>query len=207
MSLDNYSALKTSIAGWLNREDLAAQIPDFITMAEARFNRELRVNAMVQRDYTVATTGYVTLPDDWLQHISIIITDPSNSYSALTYIPVEEYYDLKNDGMTGNPRYYTIIDNNIAMLPEPGSNVTLEIVYYGKIAALSESNTANWLLTRSPDLYLYCALIQAEAYLQNDERVPLWAAGVDKVISDMKMESERAKRPSGALAARKKTFG
>jgi hypothetical protein len=207
MSLDTYAGLKTSIANWLNREDLTAQIPDFITLAEARFNRELRVNAMVQRDTTIATTAYVELPDDWLQHISVMITDPTNSYSALTYIPVEEYYDLRNDGMTGQTRYYTIIDDNIALLPEPSGNITLEIVYYGKVPALSDSNTSNWLLARSPDLYLHGALIQAEAYLQNDERVPLWVAAVDKTIADMTLESERAKRPSGALAARKRTFG
>lgn len=207
MPLNTYAQLQTSIANWLNREDLTAQIPDFITLAEARFNRELRVNAMVQRDTTIATTAYVELPDDWLQHISVMITDPTNSYSALTYIPVEEYYDLRNDGMTGQTRYYTIIDDNIALLPEPSGNITLEIVYYGKVPALSDSNTSNWLLARSPDLYLHGALIQAEAYLQNDERVPLWVAAVDKTIADMTLESERAKRPSGALAARKRTFG
>jgi hypothetical protein len=207
MPLSTYAELQTSIANWLNREDLTSQIPDFITLAEARFNRELRVNAMVQRDTTIATTAYVELPDDWLQHISVMITDPTNSYSALTYIPVEEYYDLRNDGMTGQTRYYTIIDDNIALLPEPSGNITLEIVYYGKVPALSESNTSNWLLTRSPDLYLHASLIQAEAYLQNDERIPLWAASVEKTIADMTLESERAKRPSGALAARKRTFG
>ena len=207
MPLSTYAELKTSIAAFLNREDLTAMIPDFITLAEARFNRELRVNAMVQRDTTIATTAYVELPDDWLQHISVMITDPTNSYSALTYIPVEEYYDLRNDGMTGQTRYYTIIDDNIALLPEPSSNITLEIVYYGKVPALSESNTSNWLLARSPDLYLHASLIQAEAYLQNDERIPLWAASVEKTIADMILESERAKRPSGALAARRKTFG
>jgi hypothetical protein len=207
MALNNYAGLQASVAAFLNREDLTAQIPDFITLAEARFNRELRVNAMVQRDTTIATTAYVELPDDWLQHISVMITDPTNSYSALTYIPVEEYYDLRNDGMTGQTRYYTIIDDNIALLPEPSGNITLEIVYYGKVPALSDSNTSNWLLARSPDLYLHGALIQAEAYLQNDERVPLWVAAVDKTIADMTLESERAKRPSGALAARKRTFG
>ena len=207
MSLNTYATLKTSIANWLNREDLTSQIPDFITLAEARFNRELRVNSMLQRDYTVATTGYVELPSDWLQHVSITVTSPTDTYSALEYISAELYYDLRNDGLTGTPRYYTIIDDNILLLPAPTSNTTLEIIYYGKIPALSDSNTSNWLLARSPDLYLYAALIQAEAYLQNDERIQLWNASADKIIADMDRESERAKRPQGALSARKRTFG
>lgn len=207
MPLDTYSALKTSIGNWLNREDLTSQIPDFISLAEARFNRELRVNAMVQRDYTTATQDYVALPTDWLQAITIAVTSPADTYSALSYVSTEEYNDLRKDGMTGTPRYFTIIDNNILLLPWPGSNVTVELIYYGQIEALSESNTSNWLLARSPDLYLYASLLQAEAYLQNDERVPLWAGAVQKTIADMNLESERAKRPSGALAARKRTFG
>ena len=207
MPLDSYANLQASIASWLNREDLTSQIPDFITLAEARFNRELRVNAMVQRDYTVATTGYVQLPSDWLQHIAIVVTSPANTYDALTYIGVEEYYDLQKRNMTGTSRYYTIIDDKILLLPVPTSNTTLEITYYGKIPALSVGNTTNWLLTRSPDLYLYTALIQAEAYLVNDDRIPLWSAAAGKIIADMTLESERAKRPQGALAARRKTFG
>jgi hypothetical protein len=207
MPLSTYSELKTSIANWLNREDLTSQIPDFITLAEARFNRELRVNAMMQRDYTVATQDYVELPDDWLQTVTMMVTSPTNTYSALEYINAEQYNHLRNDGMTGTPRYYTIIDDNILLLPWPNSNTTVEVVYYGKIPALSDSNTSNWLLARSPDLYLHASLIQAEAYLQNDERIPLWAASVEKTIADMNLESERAKRPQGALQARKRTFG
>lgn len=207
MSLNTYAALQTSIANFLNREDLTSQIPDFITLAEARFNRELRVNSMIARDYTIATTDYVELPSDWLQHLSIVVTSPANTYSALEYISTEQYNDLRKDGLTGTPRYYTIIDNQILLLPWPGSNVTLEIVYYEKIPALSVSNTSNWLLARSPDLYLYGALIQAEAYLQNDDRINLWAGAVQKIIADMNLESERAKRSQGALSARKRTFG
>jgi hypothetical protein len=207
MAIDTYATLQSSIASWLNREDLTAQIPDFIALAEARFNRELRVNAMLRRDTTTATQDYVALPADWLQHVSITVTSPTNTYSALEYISAEQYNDLRNDGLTGTPRYYTIIDSNILLLPWPNSNVSLEMVYYAKIPALSDSNTTNWLLDRSPDLYLHGSLIQAEAYLQNDERINLWAGAVQKTIADMSLESERAKRPQGALAARKRTFG
>ena len=207
MALDTYSGLQSSIAAWLNREDLSTQIPDFIALAEARFNRELRVNAMLQRDATTAASAYVSLPPDWLQHVSIVVTSPADTYNALTYISAEEYYDLRNRNLTGTPRYYTIIDDNILLLPAPTSEITMEIVYYGKIPALASGNQTNWLLTRSPDLYLYTSLLQAEAFLVNDERIPLWAAAADKAIQDMKMESEKAKRPEGALTTRKRTFG
>ena len=34
MAITTYSELKTSIANWLNRDDLTTQIPDFISLAE-----------------------------------------------------------------------------------------------------------------------------------------------------------------------------
>lgn len=207
MALDTYASLQASIASWLNREDLAAQIPDFIALAEAKFDRELRVNAMVGREVTTASSDYVELPSDWLQTISAAITSPANTYSALRYIGPEEYNDLRNDGLTGTSRMYTIINNNMLLLPAPEASVTIEIIYYKKIPALSSSVATNWLLQRSQDLYLYASLIQAEAYLQNDERITLWAGAVERIIADMKMESERDRRPQGALMARRKTFG
>ena len=43
MSLTTYSGLKASIANWLNRTDLAAEIPDFIALAEDRLSQEVRI--------------------------------------------------------------------------------------------------------------------------------------------------------------------
>ena len=37
MALNSYSALKTSIANWLNRSDLTSEIEDFIVLNRKRF--------------------------------------------------------------------------------------------------------------------------------------------------------------------------
>ena len=43
MSILNYNSLKQTIAGYLARTDLTAQIPDFIELAETRLRRVLRL--------------------------------------------------------------------------------------------------------------------------------------------------------------------
>ncbi len=48
MAITSYSTLQTSIGDWLNRADLTAVIPDFITLAEAQFNRNIRHRKMVE---------------------------------------------------------------------------------------------------------------------------------------------------------------
>lgn len=224
MALDGtYDGLKASVADWLNRADLTTQIPDFIAMAEARFNRELRLNAMLQRDTTVATTDYVALPSDWLEHVSITVVNDGTVYNPLTYVANDEFNRLRHQNLTGTFRYYTIQENNIALLPAASSASTaLELFYYGKIPALgstvnvagpggvgivSTTIDSNWLLARAPDLYLYGSLVAAEAFLQNDDRLPLWVSATQTIMDSLKAESERAKRPQGALNMRKRTFG
>lgn len=208
MPFSNYTELKASIADFLNRADLTSQIPDFIALAEARFNRDLRLNSMLQRDTTVATSDYVSLPSDWLEHVSVTVVNDGTVYRPLTYVSNEEFNRLRLQNLTGTFRYYTIQDNNIALLPAMSAgSVTLEIFYYGKIPALSASNASNWLLTRAPDLYLYASLSAAEAFLQNDERLQLWVSAAQAAIDSLKAESERAKRSQGLLKTPSKTFG
>lgn len=203
----NYSELKQAVEDWLNKPEIVEAVPTFVTLAEARFNRELRLNAMLARQTATATTGYVELPSDWLQHSSIVVTSPSNILSSLVYISPDEYYDISKNGATGTPRYYTIINSDIVLYPAPTSATAMEITYYKKIPALSASTPSNWLLDRSPDLYLYATLLAAEPYLQNDARAAMWSGTVSQIMEAMRMESERASRPSGALTMRRRTFG
>ena len=58
MSLSTYSDLQTSIANYLARSDLTSQIPDFITFAENRLRRELRIRQML-KSVTTATVFHL----------------------------------------------------------------------------------------------------------------------------------------------------
>ena len=61
MALDTYSNLKTTIANYLNRSDLTSNLGDFITLTEARLNRELRVREMINTDTSTTTVAGTTI--------------------------------------------------------------------------------------------------------------------------------------------------
>ena len=42
MSITNYTNLQSTIADYLNRDDLTSVIPVFIQLAEAQMNRDIR---------------------------------------------------------------------------------------------------------------------------------------------------------------------
>ena len=69
MALDTYANLKTSIANYLNRDDLTTYLPDFISLAEARHGRDLRLRIMENVGTASATGGqnYIDLPTNFLE--------------------------------------------------------------------------------------------------------------------------------------------
>jgi len=206
MALSTYSEIKSTVADYLNRADLTAVLPSFVTLAEAKFNRELRTRDMLTRAQTTSDDEYVSLPTDFLQHYSLEL-DAASAQPPMDYIGPQEAKVLKAQNRTASTTYYyTVIDGAFEIIPAPGSDLDLRMVYYAKIPALSDSNTTNWLLTKSPDLYLYSALLEASPYLKDDDRVQLWAAARQQVMDAMNLESERAMRSTIQLTARRRAF-
>jgi hypothetical protein len=208
MALATYSDLKASVSDWLNRADLTTVVSDFIALSEARFNRELRVAQMVKVATATVSDGYFAVPSDYLQTISLRLTSPNNYNGKCEFVSIQRLNELNgNPNLTNTSRYYSIVDGNFRLAPQPSGDTTLELTYYGKVPALSDSNTTNWLLTKSPDLYLYASLMQAAPYLKDDERVALWATAMGQAMEAMQLEAERAQFPEGKLNATRRTFG
>lgn len=207
MALDTYAGLKAEIAGWLNREDLTAQIPTFIRLLEARANRVLRTHDMVKRSTAATTEGYFTVPSDWRETVSLLRTSGGRG-APLEFVNVEKASELRVClPASGDPQFYTHLDGKFLMIPAPSAEVELELVYRAAIPPLVGDNSTNWLLTKSPDIYLYGSLAAAEPYLKNDERLPIWKTLTDQAFVDMQYEAERASFPQGKLTPKFRTFG
>jgi hypothetical protein len=193
MALDTYANLKTAIADFLNRDDLTNSIDDFIDLAEAHMNREIRHWDMEKRATAVLNTQYTALPNDFVEPIRFMITDGNTS----TVEGVSSYeiarLRMTNNNATGRPQNYAVIDGSIEVWPSPDTSYTLEMAYYEKIDSLNNSTTSNWILTRFPDAYLYGSLIHSAPYLADDQRIQTWSALYLKAMSDINSENERSK--------------
>src|SRR5579884_2793693 len=101
MALDTYTNLQTAIANWLNRSDLTAQIPDFITIAEAqmqrRFKMALSEGKMLPRPMLknnasfsiTAATEYINLPTDFLGVLSFTIDAPAVNPNSIPQVQLD----------------------------------------------------------------------------------------------------------------------
>jgi hypothetical protein len=206
MSLTTSAGLQAAAADWLNRADLTAQIPDFIALAEAGFNRELRLRDMLTRSTATTTNEFVPVPADWLGTYSFELQAPDKTYMpSLEYVNQAQAKQIKAVGATGSIRYYTMINAQFELLPAPTAATALTLTYWASVPPLA-TNTTNWLLLKAPDLYLATVLLAAAPYLKNDERIPVWAGSRQQIIEALTLESDRATRSTTSLVARKRTF-
>ena len=217
LNLTSYSGLQATVAAYLNRRDLTDQIPTFIRLAEAKFNRELRVNQMQAiREGTSYSNldeddEMIPVPDDYLATYSLELKSPqSGAWSApLRFMSDEEARTIRaQTNNAGGPlRGYTIFGQEFHLVPPQTGTITFRLRYYGAIKPLSDAAPDNWLLWQSPDLYVYSACLEATPYLKADERLPVWAALRTQIIDAMHLESERALKPQAALSSTRRTFG
>ena len=199
MAIDSYTTLQTAVANWLDRDDLTDRIPEFISLAEARFNRDLRIRAMEtkQTASTVANQRNYALPTGYLQmrNFQVNVTP----VRVLEYVTPEIYDRLYGSTANGIPVYYTLLANEIQLGPIPDSVMTVEMTFYKIFDALSGTTPTNWVLTNAPDVYLYAALMEAEAFLVNDARLPTWSAGYQRAIESLQFADAQDRHSGSAM--------
>jgi len=162
----------------------------------------------VERATATLDSEYSAVPADWLESIRYQIN--TNPITVMEFVSPDQAAMLKGANSSGGkPIYYTQIGQQFQVIPVPdsGSAYTGELTYYAKIPALTVSNTSNWLLVDSPDLYLYGSLLQAAPYLQDDQRITTWAALYTTAINDLKVSDERSRMATSALRMRARSFG
>jgi hypothetical protein len=73
------------------------------------------------------------------------------------------------------------------------------MMFYKKIDALSAVNTTEQMLTDNPDIYLYGALLEAEPFLMNDQRVQLWATALQEAVGEIQSQDNKDRHSGSAM--------
>ncbi len=190
---------------------MTSQIPDFIQIAEANFNRELRT---LQQEKIVAYTissEYQAAPNDFGGGVRAfrVTTPPAHS---LQYLPNElqtDWYSVNNlnsldDGTlaaAGTPRYFSVQGMNFRFAPVPTAPVDAVLQYYQSLPALA-LNATNWLLTAHPDLYLLGSILGAALYIHDDPRLGMIQGAYDRIMDSLKRSDDSTRYGGGAMATR-----
>lgn len=204
MAISTYSALQAAVLSWLDRDDLAASVPDWVSLAHARLNRELRVADMetIADAPTPDGTGFVPLPDGYLEMRTLtVMTD--RPY-ALRYVPPGDLALFQTGNAT--PVVFSQVNRFISVAPVPPTGTVLRMGYYTAIPALSDTVPANWLLLKAPSTYLYATLHEAALFLRDAAAAQAWDAKYRAEVDALVVADQKSRRSAGPLSARSSVY-
>jgi hypothetical protein len=188
MTIVTYTDLQSAIGNWLARSDLSANIPDFITLAEQRIfygaddpnfpSPPLRIRAMEQvTDPTVyattAGTPTLALPSGFVEARAVALN--TRPVADLDFVTLKQLNGSWLGTANGQPRVYTFQGDALRFGPTPDAAYGVILAYYKRFDPLAVTPT-NWLMTNAPGVYLYAALLEAQPFVMNDQRLPVWAS-------------------------------
>lgn len=206
MALANYTDLQTSIADFLNRDDLTTVIPTFITLTEADMNRSIRHWRMENRASASINSQYSAIPTDFLEPIRLHIE--SGPYQPLDLISSSDMQQRRaaTSDAAGKPQFYAFTQGELEFYPTPNASYDLEMNYYAQIPALSTSITSNWVLEYFPDAYLYGSLVHSAPYLAEDARANVWASLYKNAVDGILLDGDKSKYGGSGLRMRLRAY-
>lgn len=167
MAISTYSELKTAVARWVSRQNQAGfsdRVPEFIALAESFINNvlPLRVNIVIEPLTATLSSRSIALPSDFFAAYSLRITT-DQPFEILTPASAG---DIPYTDQAGRPAYWAVDETTIIFDCPCDQAYTFDFRYRKKFA-LSDASPTNWLLTNCPDVYLYGALYEAGAFIDD----------------------------------------
>jgi hypothetical protein len=202
MAISNRQELEAAVIEWMARSDIQPNIANCIALAEAYFNRRLRVRQMENVVEFTPVTGSVGLPLDYLAWRRLTwLGSPNRDLEYVVPSVLTRQFAANGAGV---PAKFTIEGQYINLRPvDDATNV--EFNYYARIDPLSADPTqgsdTNWLLLTYPDMYLAGTLAWVNTLVQNQEQFQQWIAACDQIIERAMQLSEKTKGPAAIQIA------
>lgn len=190
MAINTYAQLQSAIADWLERRDLTARIPDFIGLAEARFNRILRLRLMEVEASLVVVAGArkLSLPVGFREPLALWIDQPQGRRRLRFVDPVV----LEVSTRSGTPDAWTVDGDQLAFDRPCDRTYDATLRMLSRLA-LSDAAPTNPLLIDYPDLYLFGALVEAAPYLRDAEMLSVFMGRLDAALAEVRAKEARAR--------------
>lgn len=197
MSISTVADLRNAIADYLDDDGLSSQINDFISLAESRHRRDIRMREQIVREALAVDARNVSLPSGFLEALNLrLLTDP---VTVLQEVSLHEMTVARKE-TTGKPSLFAIM-SDFEFDVTPDESYSGQITYYKAFTALDDTDTSNTLLTLAPDAYLYAALSASAPFQMADERVQLWESLYQQAVQGLNNQARNSRRV-GPLVSR-----
>ena len=184
--IETYDGLVAYIIAHLELDaETALQVPNFIRKAEYRLDRLLSFSQRESSSVLSVADGdtFVALPEDCRAVRSV-----KAGSCTLKQVSLDELNDHYGQ-MTGAPVVYAISDEKLLVGPAQATDLT--VTYLARLPALSDATQTNWLLLNNADAYVYGALWQACAWLEDVDAATAFRAEMMEIIGEINQQGSR----------------
>lgn len=171
MAISNYGELKTAIYTWMNRDDLTAIAPDFVTLAQERIWTDMvkaGASRFLEDSTTDTTSGTIAFPAELVSIRSLKIN--ANGI----WHPLEPIEPNIAQTISAVPNSYYVQAQSAILSPPPDGTYSYLMRYVKKLAAFSADSDSDSILTTHPSVYLYACLLEAQPYQDDWTKAQAW---------------------------------
>lgn len=192
MALANYTDLQASALDWMTRAGQSGKAPDWITLAEAKLNRELsplEADAPftgVPGSASLALTGLSIA-----KVISLWVTPVSGGDEV--QVQMQSPGTLRELLTSGFPRQWCMDGQNALRFDRPCDQAYTFRFHYVERLNLATTDT-NWLLTENPDVYLAATLMWGAGYNEDWNNGAAWRTVLDEAIPSIRSNIAQSRR-------------
>ena len=209
MALANYTGLKAAIQSWstLTGSAYTGVVDDIIGLCESRIFYgddelgcdPLRVRAMESSTDITVDGQEEALPTGFLESRRLFLN--TSKKEDLPYYPPDRFWQSQaaSNNSTGQPVLYTIEGENLVFAPSPDATYVAKMLSYNKLTGLSDNNPTNWIITNTPQVYLYGCLLEQAIFDKNDQDIVKHGALFKGAINAINRQDKKAKHSGSVL--------
>ena len=190
MSLDNYTELRATVQAYAKRTDILTYLDTFIDLAETDMWTALRVREMEARATasTSTTDRFLALPANFLTMRKHQIIIDSEYFDLQAVTP-----DVLEVISTANAPSHYAITSQIEFNRTSDQAYTVEMQYFHKLTALSDTNTTNDILTNYPQIYLAGAMRHFAVWAREFDVSRYWEGEFNKAVAKANRQSRKGR--------------
>ena len=196
--ITSYATLSDAIKDYLQRTDLATQVPTFIQLGAEELKRRLRTTTSRQT-ITIAAEETAWPAGAIEVRSARLVTGSGWQDFPLEVVTAERLAEFRAaySGVADRPRWVCYENNSVWVAPAPDITYNMEVTYYSGSAVTGANATpSDALIAQNPDLYLSASMFQAEVFLENPERQTMWGTLLEKQLNDHRINMDRIQFPS-----------
>lgn len=191
MTISTLANLETQVLSFMHRAQIldtdgTTNVRNLVELGELWLFRNARTPEMeATLSAAIGSNGILAVPSDYLSMKHCRISGTPTQYLKMRPAQwIYEQYPLQS--ANGKPHFIARDGSGFIFGPYPDSTYTVTGTYYAKPTSIVSS--ANSLFTTNPDLYLFAALAETEAYVKNNPQVAFWIARRDALVADINQQ-------------------